>query len=171
LTHTCTHTHAHTHTHSHTHTCTMHTCITCACTHTHAQVLTWIMSRTARAELNGHVMSRTGAVFRWSNRYLHIIGVCCSVLLHIIGGCCSAMQCVAVCCSVLQCVAVWVDMDHVTNRSSGSWRDPYPHTLQHTATHCNTLHQIPVLRDESRTHMCRTHQPYGICHDTGRCCF
>ena len=53
--------------------------------------------------------------------------VCCSVL-QCVAVCCKVLQCVAVCCSVLQC-GLFV------------WYTPIGTqiTLQHTATHCNTL--------------------------------
>jgi len=56
--------------------------------------------------------------------------VCCNAG-QCVAVCCSVLQCVAVCCSVLQCVAMRgtvMALRYVPGQS-----------LQHTATHCNTL--------------------------------
>ena len=80
--------------------------------------------------------------------HLHTrVAVCCSVL-QCVAACCSVLQCVAVCCSVLQCVAVILVCHHYHPHKSttiGVWYTPHKacnthcNTMQHTATHCNTL--------------------------------
>ena len=73
--------------------------------------------------------------------------LCCSVLQRVAVGC-SVLQCVAVCYSVLQCVAVCCSvLQYVWSLTDISvflclQYEGYCHhcnTLQHTATHCNTL--------------------------------
>jgi len=65
-----------------------------------------------------------------------VVRMCCGIHM-----CCSVLQCVAVCCSVWLCVAVCCRVgDPEVHHVCGS-NDPRSHcnTLQHTATHCNTL--------------------------------
>jgi len=90
-----------------------------------------------------------------SHVYYILHRICCSVL-QCVAVCCSVLQCVAVCCSVLQCVAVCCIITYYTIYyiSWGATLSIYhiydirdipimeqliKNTLQHTATHCNTM--------------------------------
>ena len=58
--------------------------------------------------------------------------------------CCSVLQCVAVCCSVLQCAALFLQCAAQSRDSRLECDKEYAsnsclYTLQHTATHSNTL--------------------------------
>jgi len=91
---------------------------------------------------------------------LQCVAACCSVLQRV-AVCCSVLQCGVVWCSVLQCVAVRCSMlqcvagcsiggcpkcvsamwnSHITIPAThcNCVESGYRHTLQHTATHCNT---------------------------------
>ena len=85
--------------------------------------------------------------------------------------CCSGLQCVAVGSSVLQCVAVCSSVLQYVSPTSKPTRLEYESThnfkssdmqvyinvtLQHTATHCNTLQNIPASLPAS------TMQPQAI---------
>ena len=77
---------------------------------------------------------------------LQCVAVCGSVLQWVVVGC-SGLQCVAVCCSVLQCVAVCCSILQSVLVPSQFAVDNDKNTLstlQHTATHCNSL-QLTVL--------------------------
>jgi len=65
----------------------------------------------------------------------------CSSVLQRVAVCCSVLPCVAACCSVYQCVAVCCSCRRRNFRSAPSSPvQPPPHnTLQHAATHGNTL--------------------------------
>jgi len=111
--------------------------------------------------------------------------VCCSVMvlkLQCVAVCCSVLQCVVVCCSVLQCdTALWCSSCSVElcvavcccvrlhriqmccNRCVNSdivpvcvWNVTRRNTLQHTATHCNTLqhHTVAIDMLASWLHVC-----------------
>ena len=58
-------------------------------------------------------------------------------MLQCVAVCCSVLQCVAVCCSVLQCVDTGLFLTCFTYR-----KQTHGITLQHTATHCNTLQHL-----------------------------
>jgi len=63
---------------------------------------------------------------------------------------CSVLQCAAVCCSVLQCASVFLrGEEQCTERPPGS--------LQHIATHCNTLQHTATHLQHITTH-CNTLQ-------------
>jgi len=91
-------------------------------------------------------------------RVLPCVAVCCSVLqciavccnmLSCVAVCCSVLQCAVVCCIVLQCAAVGCTVktsQKIEERFARPWSESchtcvcvLSHTLQHTATHCNTL--------------------------------
>jgi len=77
---------------------------------------------------------------------LQCAAVCCSVL-QCAAVCCSVLQCVAVCCSALQCGLDWFFFIYICSMTySHMSRDTHCNSLQHTATHCNTLYSR-VLRD------------------------
>jgi len=85
---------------------------------------------------------------------LQCVAVCCSVLqcvaavmsvtcpslvrsvLQCVAGCCSVLQCVAGCCRVLCCNR---DQRYLSLLSTYMYAHIYIY-MQHTATHCNTLH-------------------------------
>ena len=73
-------------------------------------------------------------------------------MLQCVALCCSVLQCVAVCCSVLQRVAVCCSISRA--KESSSLIVPQRNTLQHTATHCNTLqfHSLPAQHTATTTH-------------------
>ena len=70
---------------------------------------------------------------------LHMHKVTCCSVLQCVAVCCNVLQCVAVCCSVLQCVAAFA-MHKVTCHQHCKRCN----TLQHTATHSNTLAPAPT---------------------------
>jgi len=69
------------------------------------------------------------------------VAVYCNALQYVVVWC-SVLQCVAVCCSVLQCVAVCCSAFHTWETSlwASKCMSECVTSLQHTATHCNTLH-------------------------------
>jgi len=117
---------------------------------------------------------------------LQCVAVCCSVLqcaavkfvfkTFITGLSCSVLQC----CSELQCGMSHMTMRHVTHDNMLSLmhmchtathlntstlthlRDKHqPHTLQHTATHCNTLqHTVYGSTQQHTATQCRTPTTY-----------
>ena len=58
--------------------------------------------------------------------------------------CCSVLQCVAVCCSVLQCVGQQDNATCTLIQTPTGYT--LQHTMQHNATHCNTLQLIQTPR-------------------------
>jgi len=111
--------------------------------HTHAHMSTMCTQFCADVVSLRYTIAVTAAP--WCNVlpcvdvYCHVllcVPVCCCVLPWCVVVCCRLLQCVAVCCRVLQfqhCV-------HAPLRArSDRQRVCHCNTLQHTATHCNTL--------------------------------
>ena len=86
-------------------------------------------------------------------------------LLQCVAVCCSVLQCVAVCCSVLQCLALCPCCG--TAKSTARRESELFHTLQHTATHCNTLQHATALREGNQslfTHCNTLQHPAAHCN-------
>jgi len=115
-------------------------------------------------QLNGAFMSHMNAVthsyliwmkYPWlrcmtyalSSWYLDDALIVLKCVAGVLQACCSMLHCVAACCSVLQCVALcywYLDDSLIDWIFRRLWMKSHSfiavvHTLQHTATHCNTL--------------------------------
>jgi len=106
------------------------------------------------------------------------VAVCCSVLqcaavccgvLQCVAVCCSVLQCVAVCCSVLRCAAVCYSMLQCV--ALGCVLHSV-NTVQHTATHCDTLQHSfismlsPLCLHDRSFYVCTCVTPFHTCDRT-----